>query len=109
VVRSKRQREDLDEENIPRIIKGLDGARQRLRAGDFDEVTKDVLTIATSVYRCLIVTETPFPDSLIVETKLAKRAWREASDMAGLTMQLTPSLVKMVSSQRVIWPWLMLY
>ncbi|KAG2096658.1 hypothetical protein BD769DRAFT_1335435, partial [Suillus cothurnatus] len=73
------------------------GARQRLRANDFDEVTKDVLTIATSVYRCLIITETLFPDLLIVKTKLAKHAWRKASDMAGLTMQLTPSLVKMMT------------
>ncbi|KAG2362582.1 hypothetical protein BDR07DRAFT_1236688, partial [Suillus spraguei] len=37
------------------------------------ETTKDVLTIATSIYRCLI-----------------------ASDNAGLTIQLTPALVKMM-------------
>ncbi|KAG1846746.1 hypothetical protein F4604DRAFT_1594844 [Suillus subluteus] len=79
------------------MIKGLNGAHQRLRASDFDEVTKDVLTTATSIYRCLVVTETPFPESLIVETKLAKRAWREASDVAGLTVQLMPSLVKMMT------------
>ncbi|KAG1842605.1 hypothetical protein F4604DRAFT_1544487, partial [Suillus subluteus] len=57
------------------------------RAGDFDEVTKDVLTTATSIYRCLVVTETPFPKSLLIETKLAKHAWREASNVAGLTVQ----------------------
>ncbi|KAG0692026.1 hypothetical protein DFH29DRAFT_1052861, partial [Suillus ampliporus] len=69
----------------------------RLRAGDFDEVTKDVLTTATSIYRCLIVTQLPFPESLIIETKLARRAWREALGVAGISVQLTPSLVKMMT------------
>lgn len=42
------------------------------------------------------MTRAPFPETLIIETKLAKDAWREASNMAELTIQLTPSLVKMV-------------
>ncbi|KAG1886001.1 hypothetical protein F4604DRAFT_1523390, partial [Suillus subluteus] len=67
------------------------------KAGDFDHVTKDVLTTATSVYCCLVVTRAPFPDMLLVETKLVKRAWHEASDITGLTIQLTPSLVKMMT------------
>ncbi|KAG2366104.1 hypothetical protein BDR07DRAFT_1275332 [Suillus spraguei] len=32
----------------------------------------------------------------MVETKLVKHAWWEASDNAGLTIQLTPALVKMM-------------
>ncbi|KAG1796077.1 uncharacterized protein HD556DRAFT_1216239, partial [Suillus plorans] len=73
------------------------GTRQRLKASDFDNVTKDLLTTATSIYRCLVVTRAPFPETLIIETKLAKDAWREASNMAELTIQLTPSLVKMMT------------
>jgi hypothetical protein len=107
-VSSKHHLEDIGEENIPKIVKGLNGARQRLKAGDFDDVTKHVLTTATSIYRCLIVTRSPFPESLIVETKVAKHAWRDASHVTGLTVQLTPSLVKMVSRQCIMWPWLML-
>lgn len=101
-VRSKRLWEDVDEETKPKIIKDSKGARRGLRAGDFDDITKDVLTMATSIYRCLVVTQEPFPETLIVETQLAKHAWRGASDAAGLTVQLTPSLVKMVSSQHVM-------
>ncbi|KAG2355604.1 hypothetical protein BDR07DRAFT_1493007 [Suillus spraguei] len=40
--------------------------------------------------------QSPFPEALMVETNLAKRAWWEASDNAGLTIQLTPALVKMM-------------
>ncbi|KAG2134613.1 hypothetical protein BD769DRAFT_1385682 [Suillus cothurnatus] len=98
-VSSKHHLEDIDEENIPKIVKGLNGARQRLKAGDFDDDTKHVLTTATSIYRCLIVTRTPFPESLIVETKVAKHAWRDASDVTGFTVQLTPSLVKMMTKR----------
>ncbi|KAG1784954.1 uncharacterized protein HD556DRAFT_1250576, partial [Suillus plorans] len=71
--------------------------RQRLKASDFNEVTQDLLAIATSIYRCLVVTREPFPQTLISETLLAKEAWREASKLAGLTIQLTPSLVKMMT------------
>ncbi|KAG1867249.1 hypothetical protein DFJ58DRAFT_911671 [Suillus subalutaceus] len=46
---------------------------------------------------CLVVTRAPFPETLIIETKLAKDAWREACNMAELTIQLTPSLVKMMT------------
>ncbi|KAG1873946.1 hypothetical protein F4604DRAFT_1582389, partial [Suillus subluteus] len=77
-------------------MNGFNGRRHRLKAGDFDHVTKDVLT-TTSVYCCLVVTQAPFPDTLLVETKLAKRAWHEASDITGLTIQLMPSLVKMMT------------
>ncbi|KAG1838539.1 hypothetical protein DFJ58DRAFT_917166 [Suillus subalutaceus] len=73
------------------------GPHQRLKASDFDQVTKDLLTSATSIYRCLVVTRAPFPETLIIETKLAKDAWREACNMAELTIQLTPSLVKMMT------------
>ncbi|KAG1723578.1 hypothetical protein EDB19DRAFT_1916044 [Suillus lakei] len=73
------------------------GPRQRLKASDFDQVTKDLLASAMSIYRCLVVTRTPFPETLIIETKLAKDAWHEACNMAELTIQLTPSLVKMMT------------
>ncbi|KAG1764173.1 hypothetical protein EV702DRAFT_982245 [Suillus placidus] len=78
-------------------MKISNGSRQRLKASDFDDVTKDLLATAISIYRCLIVTRVPFPQTLIVETKIAKEAWREASNLADLTVQLTPSLVKMMT------------
>ncbi|KAG1732916.1 uncharacterized protein EDB91DRAFT_1151042 [Suillus paluster] len=98
VVGTKRQLEDSEVLNTdPKFKKGPNGTRQRLKASDFDDITKDLLTTAMSIYRCLVVTRAPFPETLIVETKLAKDAWREASNMAELTIQLTPSLVKMMT------------
>jgi hypothetical protein len=88
--------------------KGPDGTCQWLKASDFDNITKDLLTTATSIYCCLVVTRAPFPETLIIETKLAKDAWHEASNIAELTIQLTPSLVKMVCLMSVSLPYLIL-
>ncbi|KAG1904175.1 uncharacterized protein F5891DRAFT_914700, partial [Suillus fuscotomentosus] len=66
------------------------------KASNFDKVTQDLLAITTPIYRCLVVTQEPFPQTLISETLLAKEAWREASKLAGLTIQLTPLLVKLM-------------
>jgi hypothetical protein len=103
VVRTKHQLQDSDEETKPlKFHKASDRSRQRLKAGDFDKVTQDLLAIAVSIYRCLVVTREPFPQTLISETLLAKEAWREASKLAELTIQLTPSLVKLVRSHLVM-------
>lgn len=107
VVGTKRQLEDSQLLNTdPKFKKGPNGTRQRLKASDFDDITKDLLTTATSIYRCLVVTRAPFPETLIVEMKLAKDAWHEASNMAELTIQLTPSLVKMVCLMSTSLPYL---
>ncbi|KAG1816421.1 uncharacterized protein BJ212DRAFT_1480870 [Suillus subaureus] len=87
---------EVSDEDIKLNIKALHGRCQCLKAADFDHITKDVLATATSIYRCLVVTQAPFPETLLVETMLAKCAWHEASDITGLTVQLTPSLVKMM-------------
>ncbi|KAG1896502.1 uncharacterized protein F5891DRAFT_1175230 [Suillus fuscotomentosus] len=79
------------------LVVGTKHKLEDSKASDFDDVTKDLLTTATSIYRCLVVTRAPFPETLIIETKLAKDAWHEASNMAELTIQLTPSLVKMMT------------
>ncbi|KAG1884655.1 hypothetical protein F4604DRAFT_1919126 [Suillus subluteus] len=87
----------ISNEDIKAKMNSFNGRHHQLKAGDFDHVTKDVLTITTSVYCCLVVTRAPFPDMLLVKTKLVKCAWHEASDITGLTIQLTPSLVKMMT------------
>jgi hypothetical protein len=85
------------------------GPHQRLKASNFDQVTKDLLASAMSIYCCLVVTRTPFPETLIIETKLAKDAWCEACNMAELTIQLTPSLVKMVRLMSVSLPYYLIF
>ncbi|KAG1774494.1 hypothetical protein EV702DRAFT_1280597 [Suillus placidus] len=86
---------DSDLDSSPQVV----GTKRQLQdtASDFDDVTKDLLATAISIYRCLIVTRVPFPQTLIVETKIAKEAWHEASNLADLTVQLTPLLVKMMT------------
>ncbi|KAG0696251.1 hypothetical protein DFH29DRAFT_879503 [Suillus ampliporus] len=56
-----------------------------------------------SIYRFLIVTWAPFPKTLIIETKLAKEAWHDASTMSGLIIQPTPTLVKLSLSNIMTW------
>ncbi|KAG1845928.1 hypothetical protein F4604DRAFT_1688561 [Suillus subluteus] len=97
VVGIKRQLQGVVEETKPKLMKTSNGSCHRLKASDFDEVTKDLLAIATSIYRCLIVTREPFPLTLVIEMKLAREAWREASNLAHLAVRLTPSLVKMMT------------
>ncbi|KAG1801495.1 uncharacterized protein HD556DRAFT_1438520 [Suillus plorans] len=63
---------------------------------DFDEISKEILITACSVYRCLIVTQAPFPDSIAAETKLAKEVWHEACQLKGVDVKLTPSAVNML-------------
>ncbi|KAG1874427.1 hypothetical protein F4604DRAFT_1680960 [Suillus subluteus] len=97
VVRTKRQLQGVVEETKPKLMKTSNGSRHRLKASDFDEVTKDLLAIAMSIYRCLIVTREPFPLMLVIEMKLAREAWRKASNLAHLAVRLTPSLVKIMT------------
>lgn len=82
---------------MPKVKKSMDGSAQRLKASDFDDITKEILTTAITIFRCLVVTRAPFPDSILIETKLAKEAWREACSAKGINVRLTPGLMKMVS------------
>ncbi|KAG0694510.1 hypothetical protein DFH29DRAFT_815272 [Suillus ampliporus] len=43
----------------PKIKKDLDGSRQRVKASDFDNISKEILVTASSIFRCLIVTQVP--------------------------------------------------
>jgi hypothetical protein len=82
---------------LPKIKKKIDGSCQRMKASNFDDISKEILVMATSIFRCLIATQAPFPDNVAVETKLAKTAWHEACQIKGINVKLTPSGVKMVS------------
>ncbi|KAG2100247.1 hypothetical protein BD769DRAFT_1677083 [Suillus cothurnatus] len=67
-----------------------------MKASDFDDISKEILVMVTSIFWCLIVTQAPFPDNIAVETKLAKTAWHEACQIKGINVKLTPSGVKML-------------
>ncbi|KAG1734278.1 hypothetical protein EDB19DRAFT_1911135 [Suillus lakei] len=95
---TKRSFDDMSYEDtvVPKVKKNADGSRRRVKASDFDEISKEILITACSVYRCLIVTQAPFPDSVAAETKLAKEAWCEACQLKGVDVKLTPSVVNML-------------
>ncbi|KAG1775222.1 hypothetical protein EV702DRAFT_1236232 [Suillus placidus] len=95
---TKRPFDDMSPEDtvVLKVKKNADGSRQRVKASDFDEISKEILITACSVYRCLIVTQAPFPDSVAAEMKLAKEAWREACQLKGVDVKLTPSAVNML-------------
>ncbi|KAL6300343.1 hypothetical protein BKA93DRAFT_829165 [Sparassis latifolia] len=69
----RRPSDDGDAEitHTPKYSKEPDGSR-RPCARDFDNITKEVLGLAISIYRCLISTEAPFPDTNTLETQLAQ-------------------------------------
>ncbi|KAG1784618.1 uncharacterized protein HD556DRAFT_1221226, partial [Suillus plorans] len=81
---------------VPKVKKNSDGSRQRVKASDFDNISKEILTTACSIFRCLIVTRAPFPDSVAVETNLAKEAWHEACKIKDIDVKITPLAVKML-------------
>ncbi|KIK32086.1 hypothetical protein CY34DRAFT_38169, partial [Suillus luteus UH-Slu-Lm8-n1] len=80
----------------PKMKKHLDGSRHRVKVTDFDDVSKDILITAISVFRCLIVTQAPFPESIAVETSLGKEAWNEACQLRGINIKLMPAAIKML-------------
>jgi hypothetical protein len=104
---TKRSFNDMSYEDtvVPKVKKNADGSRRRVKASDFDEISKEILITACSVYRCLIVTQAPFPDSVAAETQLAKEAWCEACQLKGVDVKLTPSAVNMVSTVFLVHSW----
>ncbi|KAG1889975.1 hypothetical protein F4604DRAFT_1673484 [Suillus subluteus] len=88
--------EDEDAMVMVKIQKNSNGSHHRMKAGDFEADSKDILVTATSIFRCLIVTRAPFPDTIAVETMLGKEAWHEACQMKGIDIKLTPLAVKML-------------
>ncbi|KAG2086371.1 hypothetical protein BD769DRAFT_1681213 [Suillus cothurnatus] len=93
---TKRLLDTEDAMAVVKIQKNSDSSRCRMKAADFEADSKDILVTATSIFRCLIVTQAPFPDSIAVETKLGKEAWHKACQMKGTNVKLTPLAVKML-------------
>jgi len=67
----------------------------RPKAKGYDDVTQEILSVAIAVYRCLIATDTPFPDHS-KELEFVKITWNIACKKVGLKLEMTPELVKMV-------------
>jgi hypothetical protein len=79
----------------PKIKKELNSSH--LKVSDFDDISKEVLITAVSIFWCLLITHAPFPDTIAVEMKLTKEAWNKLCKIKGANIKLTPSAMKMVS------------
>jgi hypothetical protein len=76
----------------------------RPKAKDTNNMTQEVLAIA--IYRCLIYTNTPFPDHA-KELEFVKIGWNIACKKLDIWLEMTPELVRMVWVRRIHWHQLM--
>ncbi|KAH7917894.1 hypothetical protein BV22DRAFT_1052118 [Leucogyrophana mollusca] len=95
----KRGRREFDGNGDSKAQKGNDGSKRRTKASDFDEFTQDVLSVAIAIFRCLVCTTAPFPETTAIETRLAEQAWTEACGRTNLNVRLTPAILKMITKR----------
>ncbi|KAG1747496.1 hypothetical protein EDD22DRAFT_958240 [Suillus occidentalis] len=81
---------------LPKMKKNSDGSHHCMKASDFDDMSKEILMTAISLFQCLLVTQAPFPDNVTIKMKLAKVAWHEACQIKGINVKLTPAGIKML-------------
>lgn len=69
----------------------------RPKAGDFDEIGKELVLSAANTYRALLASQGAFPNSS-TELKLIKKAWKLVNTESGVApLNLSPSIVTIVS------------
>ena len=74
----------------------------RPQAGDYEDLAKELILQAATVYHCLLSTEDVFPD-LATEAEMVKTAWGQVNREIGLTpLRLTPDIAKIVSGHRLL-------
>jgi uncharacterized protein DUF6532 len=90
---------DSEIEEIATVHKALkiNDKSGRPKARDYDDVAKELILQAATIYRCLLSTENGFPE-LMAETELVKLAWENANKESGMrSLELTPDIAKIVS------------
>jgi hypothetical protein len=69
----------------------------RPRASDYEDLAKEFILLAATVYRCLLSMENAFPD-LATEANMVKEAWGSVmNESSGTPLVLTPDIAKIVS------------
>jgi Domain of unknown function (DUF6532) len=88
---------DCEADNCHVKAQKINSKAGRPRAGDYDDLAKDLILQAATVYRCLLSTEDAFPD-LAPEAEMVKTAWAHVNHETGLApLRLTPDIAKIVS------------
>ncbi|KAG0698766.1 hypothetical protein DFH29DRAFT_877762 [Suillus ampliporus] len=89
--------------DLPELIEDDDNYESdqahEVDVSDFDDLTQEVLAVVISLYRTLICTQEPFPETSIMETKFAQLAWSLACKKTALDVTLSPMLVKMITKR----------
>lgn len=69
----------------------------RPKAGDYDEVGKEIVLAAANIYHVLLASQGAFPNSS-TKLKLIKKSWKLVNIDSGVVpLALTPSIVTIVS------------
>ena len=91
--------EDMDSGINAHISKTLKVGKKstRPKAGDYHDSQKELILTAANIYRVLLASRGPFPNTA-TEVKLIKKAWKLMNDESGLKPRpLTPSIITIVS------------
>jgi hypothetical protein len=103
---SKRQHDTDEEENNSDVEEAdvhvskapkVEKKSARPKAGDYDEVGKEMVLAAANIYRALLASQGAFPNTS-TELKLIKKSWKLVNADTGVVpLALTPSIVTIVS------------
>ncbi|KIK04876.1 hypothetical protein K443DRAFT_4235 [Laccaria amethystina LaAM-08-1] len=74
------------------------GTRGRIRASDFDDVTKSVVEEAISIYRAQIGAVEPYPDR-VEDREAAVAAWVEACNGRGIRIEFDQDIMKLIMAR----------
>lgn len=86
---------------IKKVKTESSGTRGRMRAADFDEMTKSILEDAMSIYRVSICSVEPYPDRL-EDRDLAADAWVRACEDRKVRVDFDEDILKLVISHIII-------
>jgi hypothetical protein len=88
---------DSDTEDTPIKANKINRNAGRPRASDYDDLAKELILLAATVYRCILSTTDAFPD-LATEANMVREAWTSViNEMTGAPLALTPDIAKIVS------------
>ena len=97
----KRELPDSDDENVFQVhvskAQRISATSGRSKAADYESAAKEIILSAANLYRVLLVSQTAFPSSS-EELDLVKRAWKKANEDNETDIELTPDIVRIVSS-----------
>ncbi|KAJ7445476.1 hypothetical protein FB451DRAFT_1189156 [Mycena latifolia] len=68
----------------------------RPRAKDYDDMTRELIAIASTWYRCLLAAREAFPD-VPTRTTMVNMAWGKASEELKVVMPITPDIAKLIT------------